>query len=111
MRQAHLSFSTVNETIVSQHQFFKNVVAYELAFAHSDDCPARAFEKLDLRTRSEFAPLAHNVQMAGCIILMDAKVPLDKMDSVGTGSSYKEESHAVDLSGGVVRWDRADLVG
>jgi len=49
-------------------------MVYELAIAHSEDCPARAFEKLDVQKRLEFAPLIKNVRMAGCITLMDSQV-------------------------------------
>ena len=74
MRQAHLTFSSINEGKASQHQFYKNASVYELAIAHSEECPARAFSKLDLQKRNEFAPLIKNVKMAGCITLMDSKV-------------------------------------
>ena len=80
LEHAHLSFSSVDETTLSQHQFFKNVHSYELAFAHSEDCPARAFEKLSLRKRNEFNPLIQPIRMAGCITLMDSSVRFMRID-------------------------------
>ncbi len=68
-----MTFNTVNEAMASQHQFYRNAAAYELAIAHSEECPARAFSKLDLQKRNEFAPLIKNIKMAGCITLMDSK--------------------------------------